>query len=198
MKEAIQQKIVAYIKLCENRSEENKARYKNTKNGTKRVVANSMKKETEKELTKLNEKPNNIFALVKFMKKDGKDIEGGTCMRGTDGRLGFGAKDRKKIWKNHMEEIMNKENDRYDVTAASMVEGPIKNVSHEEMAIAIKVMKPEKTAGPSEVCAKMISASEAVGVGVMMELRVLNGKGMPMNCKVCWYQFSRERETLKL
>ena len=80
-KEAIQQKKGAYKKMCENRSEENNARYKNVKNREKKVVANSMKKEAEKELAKLNEKPNNIFALVKFMKKDGKEIEGGRCMK---------------------------------------------------------------------------------------------------------------------
>ena len=50
----------------------------------------------------------------------------------------------------------------------------------EEMAIAIKVMKPGKAAGPSEVCAEMISAS-GVGVRVMVKLcqRVLNGKEIP-------------------
>ena len=41
-------------------------------------------------------------------------------------RLGFSEKDKKRIWKSHMEEIMNKEKDRDHVTAASMVEGPIK------------------------------------------------------------------------
>ena len=62
-----------------------------------------------------------------------------------------------------------------------MMEGPIENVTCKEMAISIKVMKPGKVAGPSEVCAEMISASGEVGVGVMVELcqRVLNGKGMP-------------------
>ena len=29
-------------------------------------------------------------------------------MKGKDGRLGFSEKDRKRIWKNHVEEIMNK------------------------------------------------------------------------------------------
>ena len=41
-----------------------------------------------------------------------------------------------------MEEIVNKENDWDHVTGAGMVEGPIGNVTREEMAIAIKVMKP--------------------------------------------------------
>ena len=68
-----------------------------------------MRKEAEKELMKLNKNPNNIFTLVKFMKKDGKDIEGHRCMRGKDGKLGFSEKDRKRIWKNHAEETMNKE-----------------------------------------------------------------------------------------
>ena len=82
MKEAIQQKKVACNKMCKNRSEENKAKYMNIKNRTKKVIADSMRKEAEKELTKLNKKSNNIFTLVKFMKKDGKDIEGDRCMRG--------------------------------------------------------------------------------------------------------------------
>ena len=54
MKEAIQQKKVVYKKMCENRLKEDKAEYKNIKNRTKKAVANSMRKEAEKELTKLN------------------------------------------------------------------------------------------------------------------------------------------------
>ena len=65
---------------------------------------------------------------------------------------------------------MNKENNWDHVTEASMVEGPIKNVTQEEMAIAIKVMKPGKAAGLSEVCAEMIFVSGEVGVSVMVEL----------------------------
>ena len=76
---------------------------------------------------------------------------------------------------------MNKENDWDHVTAASMVEGPIKNVTRKEMAIAIKVIKSGKETGPFEVCAEMISNSGEIGVSVMVELcqQVLDGKGMP-------------------
>ena len=41
MKEATQQKKMAFKKMCKNRSEENKAKYENIKNRTKKVVANS-------------------------------------------------------------------------------------------------------------------------------------------------------------
>ena len=97
VKEAILQKKVAYTKMCESRLDENKARYKNIKNRAKKVVPYSMRKDAEKKLTKLKEKPNNSFTLLKFMKKDEKDIEGGRCMKGKDGRLGFSEKDRKRI-----------------------------------------------------------------------------------------------------
>ena len=110
------------------------------------MVANSMKKEAEEELTKLNKKPNNIFTLVKFIKSEGKDIEGGRCVKRKDRRLGFSKKDKKRIWKNHMEEIMNEEKDWNQVTAVGMAKGPIKNVIHKKMSIAIKVMKLGKVA----------------------------------------------------
>ena len=75
---------------------------------------------------------------------------------------------------------MNKENDWDHVTTASMVEGPINNDTREEMAIAIKMMKPGKAGGPSEVCTEMISTSGEIEDSVMVELyqRVLDRKGM--------------------
>ena len=47
--------------MRKNQSEENKARYKNIKNQTKKVVANSTRKEAEKELTKFNKKTKQHF-----------------------------------------------------------------------------------------------------------------------------------------
>ena len=92
-----------------------------------------MKKEAEEELTKLNKKPNDIFTLEKFIKSDEKDIEGSRCMKRKDRRLDFSKKDRKRIRKNHIEEIMNKEKDWNHVTAVSVVKGPIKNVTRKKM-----------------------------------------------------------------
>ena len=47
-----------------------------------------------------------MFKLVKSMKKDGKNVEGGRCMRGSDGRLNFIEKDKRKVWNENMERIM--------------------------------------------------------------------------------------------
>ena len=53
LKEAIHQKKVTYKKMCKNQLEENKTRYKNTKNQMKKVVANPIKKEAEKRVNKI-------------------------------------------------------------------------------------------------------------------------------------------------
>ena len=81
------------------------------KNRAKKVVAKTMEA-AKRELRGLSEHPNKVFNLVKSMKKDGKDVEGGRCMRGSDGRLSFSEKDRGKVWKEHMEIIMNEENEK--------------------------------------------------------------------------------------
>ena len=84
-----------------------KIRYK-----AKEVVASAMKKEAEKETKDLQDKPNHVFNLVKLMKRDGKDVISGRCMKGKDGNIAFTEQDKKIIWKEHMERVMNKENER--------------------------------------------------------------------------------------
>ena len=111
MKEAIARKKDVHKELCKSRTETNKARYKNVKNRAKKVVTKTKKKTAERELRELSEHPNKVFKLEKSMKKDGKDVEGGRCMRGSSGRLNFSEKDRGRVWKEHMERIMNEENE---------------------------------------------------------------------------------------
>ena len=121
-----------------------------------------------------------MFKLVKSMKKDGKDVEGRRCMRGSDGRLNFSEKDRGRVWKEHMDQIMNKENEWDQNVQADLVEGLVERVNQEEVVKAMEKMKAEKTAGPSKVSVEMIAASGQIGIDVMVELcqGVLDGRGM--------------------
>ena len=74
-------------------------------------------------------KPNDVFKLVKFMRKEGWDINGGACMKDKDGRLVVNEKDRGKLRKEHMEKIMNVENEWDQMVEVNMVEG----VTNEEV-----------------------------------------------------------------
>ena len=42
-------------------------------------------------------KPNDVFKFVKFMRKEGRDIEGGGRMKDKDGRLLVSENDRGKL-----------------------------------------------------------------------------------------------------
>ena len=181
VKDAIARKKEAYKTWCNARSEENKEVYDSLKKKAKKVVARTMKIEAEKELNELGKTPNSIFKFLKSMKRDGKDVEGGSCLRDSAGRLAFSEDDRKRVWKEHMEKIMNEENVWDQVTDADMVEGPIERITPAEVLKAIKVMKTGRAAGLSEVNIEMINASGQVGVEVMTELcqKVLDGAGMP-------------------
>ena len=67
------------------------------------------------------------------------DVEGGRCLRGGDGRLGFIKEDRAKIWKEHLEKIMNEENEWDRIVETDLVEGPVKKVARNEIWKQFKV-----------------------------------------------------------
>ena len=114
------------------------------------------------------------------MKKDGKDVEGGRCMKGSDGRLNFSEKDRGRVWKEHMERIMNEEYEWDQNVQADLVDRPVERISREEVVKALGKMKAGKAAGHSEVSVEMIAASEEIGIDVIVELcqSALDGRGM--------------------
>ena len=76
---------------------------------------------------------NRMFILVKGLKTDSKEVEGGRCMRGSDGKLYFSEKERCKVWKDYMEWIMNEENDWDHNVEGDAVEGPVVCVSRMEV-----------------------------------------------------------------
>ena len=178
VKNAIDWKKKALKLWCTNRSAENKNKHRKARNKTEEAIAKAMRQEAEEEINVLCTKPNDVFKFVKFMRKEGRDIEGGGCMKDKDGRLVVSEKDREKLWKEYVEKIMNVENEWDQMVEVDMVEGPVEGVTNEVMETMNK-MKFGKAARPSEVNMDII-ASGTFGVGVMKKLyqRVLDGKGM--------------------
>ena len=68
-----------------------------------------MRKEVEHKLNDLYQNSNRVFCFLRRMKEEGKHLKRGRCLRGRDGRLHFIEEDRAKIWKKHMEKIVNGE-----------------------------------------------------------------------------------------
>ena len=62
-------------------------------------------------------------------------------MRGSDGKLCFGEKERSKVWKDYMNRIMNEENDCYHNEEEDAVEGPVVCVSRYCVVQVLNEMK---------------------------------------------------------
>ena len=52
-----------------------------------------------------------MFRLVTGLRMDSKDVEGGICMKESDGKLCFSEKERGRVCNDYMERIMNENND---------------------------------------------------------------------------------------
>ena len=105
--------------------------------------------------------------LVKGLKTDSKKVEGGRCMRGSDGKLCFNEKERGKVRKDYVEMIMNEEND-FDHKEGDAVEGPVVCVRREERLQTLNEIT--KAPGLSEVSLELIAASGGVGIKVMVKI----------------------------
>ena len=74
-----------------------------------------------------------MFRLAKGLMTDSKEVEGGRCMSGSDGKLCFSEKERCKVWKDYVERIVNEENDWDCNVKIDAVEGPVVCVGREEV-----------------------------------------------------------------
>ena len=70
-------------------------------------------------------------------------------MKDKDGRLVVREKDRGKLWKEHVEIIMNVENEWDQMVKADVVEGPVERATDEEVMKAMnKMMLGKKQLDP--------------------------------------------------
>ena len=151
VKDTITRKKAAFKELCRFPSEQNKTQYKRIRNRTRKIVARAMRMEANQELNNLYQNSNSVFYFLRRMKKEGKDVEKGRCLRGGEGRLGFIEEYRAKIWKEHMENIMNEENEWDRMVETDLVEGSVEKVVRNEIVEVIQTMKSGKATGTSEV-----------------------------------------------
>ena len=66
--------------------------------------------------------------------------------------------DRKKIWKEYMEKLVNVENEWTDSIDVSKVEGAVRRIEIEEVRCAMNCMEAGKTSGPSGVAIELFMA----------------------------------------
>ena len=64
-----------------------------------------------------------------YQMSHGKLVDGGRCVRGSDGKLCLSEQERGNVWKDYVEGVMNVENDWDHNVERDTVEGPVVCVS---------------------------------------------------------------------
>ena len=104
-------------------------------------------------------------------------MHGGGDKKDKDGKIVMNEKDRGKLWKEHMEKILNVKNELGQMAEADMVEGPVEGVTYEQAMKAMNKMKLGKAAGPSKVNMDMIiSNGKFVVIMKKLSQRILDGE----------------------
>ena len=82
-------------------------------------------------------------------KKEASDLAGNNCIKDKNGKAVFAEDSRKKVWKKHMEAIMNEENPWAGMMNVEVVEDFMEPFAINKVERALGVMKNDKASGPT-------------------------------------------------
>ena len=99
-----------------------------------------------------------LFRIAKQRAGEKSDVVGVRCLKDESGAVKVSVGDRKKIWKELMEKLINVENEWSDSIDASKIEGAVRRIKVEEVRCAMNRMKIGKASRPSGVALEMFKA----------------------------------------
>ena len=99
-----------------------------------------------------------LFRIVKQKVGEKKDVVRVSSFKYGSGAVKVRVNDRKKIWKEYMEKLVNVENEWTDSIDVSKVEGAVRRIEIEEVRCAMNRMEAGKTSGPSGVAIELFMA----------------------------------------
>ena len=103
---------------------------------------------------------NELFRIAKQRVGEKKNVLGVSYLEDESGALKVRVDDQKKIWKKHMEKLMNVENEWSDSIDADKLEGAVRRIADEEVRCAMNCMKIVKASQPSGVAVELFKVAE--------------------------------------
>ena len=180
MQKAISEKRKSFQRWKQLPSAENKSCYLSDKKNAKRAVAEAMKNEAVKEMEEIRNDRNVVFRRIRMMKKEANDLAGNDCIKDENKNIVFAEDGRKRVWKEHMEAIINEKNPWDGMVNVEVVEGPMEPFAMNEVERALGIMKNGKASGPTGIVKEHLAASPH-GNQVILQIanEILNGMDMP-------------------
>ena len=124
-----------------------------------------------------------MFKIAKQIKKERKDVSQRRYIKGEDDQLLTKEKDVCKRWKEYFEKLLNESND-FVVERVAPTEGPVEEITSDEVRSALASMKTGKAPGPSGISTELMKGAEDTVVAELTPIfqKVFETKTVPS----CW------------
>ena len=154
----VERELIAIWKQSQN--EEDTKKYCESKKDAKRVVYTAMNQKAREAMEKVDScrDSREFFRIAKQRAGQKKDIEV-SCLKDESMVVKVNVDYRKKIWKEHMEKLINIENELSDNIDASKVEGAVMGIEVDKVRCAMNRINIRKASGPSRVAIEMFRTS---------------------------------------
>ena len=149
--------------------QESKRMYETAKRAAKRGIVKAKEAQQKEFGENLDEEDRRgtVFRVAKQIAEKNRDVVGGGCMRDMRGKIVVEADEILEVWRTHYEKLSNEEFpwDREALPAVEAINESYEGeeITVEEVQSAIKKMRNNKAAGPSEVVAEMLKAAGDAG-----------------------------------
>jgi len=169
---ALKEKKEAFKKWQKNTNTATKTEYNQKKNLAKKAVGRAKHEAWREWYEELDtpEGAQKIYKIARQLGESQKDVGEMTVIKDGDGAILTEEEKIKKRWKDYFHELLNVENERDELSEGSPREGPIENITIEEIKAAMKKMKRKKAAGPSELSIDMLDALGDAGPEMVVQL----------------------------
>ena len=126
-----------------------------------------------------------IYKVAKQRARSRRDIEEVSVIKDQTGEMLTDEVKIKEMWREYFSYLLNIENAREQLREVPAVEGPVQEISREEVKKAIESMKKGKAAGCSGLPIDLIKHLGENGVDMMHEIlkKVLEEEQMPEEWK---------------
>ena len=167
----IKEKQMAYKTWQRSSLEADKRRYQACNNRVKKEVAKAKvaASRTWSEDLDTEEGRQKMFKVAKQMRRDQKDVIGANYIRDSEGNIKVESADVVERWKGYFENLLNVENPN-NLEEVPPVQGPLEEISQDEVKMALRLAKNGKAAGPSEVTTEMFAAAGDLGLNMLVSV----------------------------
>ena len=186
VQQAISEKKAAFRTWQRSLTLQDRETYRQKNREAKRAVAQAMREALDVWCENLDsaEGKKKMYAMAKQLKRDKKDIVGGYFIKNIAGEIVTDESGIQEVWREYFSGLLNEENPN-EMPEECLVEGPVPDISEEEVVKVLKAMKANKAPGPSGISSDLLKLAGRTGITQITKVyqQIMNSEICPEEWK---------------